>query len=429
MYELSTSSNNNTSGKGYQEKENSNDNILGSSNKSNNNLNKETNKLKSISNDSINNSKRQVCRSQTVRIKLDNSISDVDTNGDKNSFKRPISQSSSKTMSLHHTTSAINFLSNFRNDGSSSNKNTGNQSQQGNSSIKRKGSTKFKDSIKDKNDNVSNLVNKKNSKKDSHPVSISGREIIISCFDNPHGDLGQRVIGRLYEKRIDYQKFIFSFGKHNMRLLGEQLKTLMENVVANLDNLATIENLSKAYGETHVDLKMFGFKPDFWVGLADSLTVECVILDQATHSPTDVVAAWSQLIATIFSNIRDGYYGALRLHRIASRKNMLAKKSSSNDFNNIIATTSSSTNQNSVDIDYQSNSTATTSLIGSRNISVQEISNITNDDNKNRNSNFINFSRTKSMDLSRNVNLSNDSSFHNDLSSASIKPALTKCQD
>lgn len=45
-----------------------------------------------------------------------------------------------------------------------------------------------------------------------------------------------------------------------------------------------VERLSKKYGEEHVELKSYGFKPDFWVSLADAITVECVILDQANHA-------------------------------------------------------------------------------------------------------------------------------------------------
>lgn len=56
-----------------------------------------------------------------------------------------------------------------------------------------------------------------------------------------------------------------------------------------VDNIETVERISRKYGEEHVELKCFGFKPDFWVSLADAITVECVILDQAAHqvSPVD----------------------------------------------------------------------------------------------------------------------------------------------
>ncbi|CEF68953.1 Globin-like domain and Globin, structural domain-containing protein [Strongyloides ratti] len=356
-------------------------------------------------------SKRQICRSQTVRIKLDNDILDIDS---KNNSVRPIIKPPSKVMPLIHSTSAINFLSNLRSDNSSITNNT-------NSQLSKKSSLRSKKISLPNKDKVNNSISliKKNSKKDLHPVSNLGKEIIISCFENPHGDLGQRVIGRLYEKRIDYQKFIITFGRQNMRVLADQLKLLMENVVENLDNITTIENLSKAYGEAHVDLKVFGFKPDFWVGLADSLTVECVILDQATHSPTDVVAAWSQLITTIFSNIRDGYYGALRLHRIASRKNMIAKKTLSSEI--------SSSNSQQTDSDATNSSTLPISSVNDKDINLlEEIKNYNNNNDANRT--FIDYSQKKVIDLPKNNNPSKDNSIVKKITSFSLssKPSLTR---
>jgi len=47
--------------------------------------------------------------------------------------------------------------------------------------------------------------------------------------------------------------------------------------------MEAVEKISRNYGEEHVHLKAYGFKPDFWVSLADALTVEAVILDQANH--------------------------------------------------------------------------------------------------------------------------------------------------
>lgn len=44
-----------------------------------------------------------------------------------------------------------------------------------------------------------------------------------------------------------------------------------------------IESVSKQYGEEHVELKQYGFKPDFWVAVADAMTLEGVILDMANH--------------------------------------------------------------------------------------------------------------------------------------------------
>uniref|UniRef100_A0A0K0DYJ9 GLOBIN domain-containing protein n=1 Tax=Strongyloides stercoralis TaxID=6248 RepID=A0A0K0DYJ9_STRER len=395
MYELSTNVNVKKSEK--DSKENSiNDLKMDKKNELLENNIKENNKYllrNEKNNDKL--SKRKICRSQTVKIKLDNDILDIDS---KNNNVKPVIKSSSKTMPLVHSTSAINFLNNFWSDNTSLTNNT-------TSKLSKKSSLQRKKSLlnnKDKN-NGSISLTKKGSKKDLHPVS----------------NLGQRVIGRLYEKRMDYQKFITSFGKQNMRILADQLKLLMENVVINLDNITVIENLSKAYGETHVDLKVFGFKPDFWVGLADSLTVECVILDQATHSPTDVVAAWSQLIATIFSNIRDGYYNALRLHRIASRKNMIAKKTLSNEIsiNNSQQNDSDTTNSSTIPISYGDE----------KNLNLTEdMKNYGSKNNLSRT--FTSYSQNKHMNLKKNDSLSKNNSTIEKINffTFSTRPSLTR---
>ncbi|KAK0404489.1 hypothetical protein QR680_017475 [Steinernema hermaphroditum] len=169
----------------------------------------------------------------------------------------------------------------------------------------------------------------------NHPISASGREIVRSCFDNPHADLANRVVSRLFEKRDDYRSFIRTLVKQMpSSTVTNNLSEYLESVVENLEDVDEIARLSKDYGQLHVELKKYGFKPDFWVSLTDALTVEGVFLDMATHNPTDTVAAWSQLITLMFSSVRDGYYNALRNQRISSRR-LLARQ------NTVESTTSS----------------------------------------------------------------------------------------
>jgi hypothetical protein len=49
--------------------------------------------------------------------------------------------------------------------------------------------------------------------------------------------------------------------------------------------------------------------------LANALTTECVFLDAASHSPTEAIEAWSELMEIMFANIRDGYYQRIRYLR------------------------------------------------------------------------------------------------------------------
>ncbi|KAL3097203.1 hypothetical protein niasHT_030198 [Heterodera trifolii] len=152
-----------------------------------------------------------------------------------------------------------------------------------------------------------------------NPINANGREIIQFCFDNPHNEIGSRICSRLLEKRTDFRQFAFSMGKERWQQMTGRLKEFLESVVRKVDNIEMVERLSRKYGEEHVQLKCFGFKPDFWVSLADAMTVECVILDQATHQPSDTITAWSLLVSVMFSSVRDGYYQALRAARISQR--------------------------------------------------------------------------------------------------------------
>ncbi|KAJ1365074.1 hypothetical protein KIN20_025296 [Parelaphostrongylus tenuis] len=168
---------------------------------------------------------------------------------------------------------------------------------------------------------VSAFTRSKSLRKDSsHPISSQGREIILQCFENPHSEFGNKVLQRIFEKRVDYQKYVYAMGKDRAYQMSVRLKDLVEEAVAKIYDPDYICEISRTYGEEHVELKAYGFKPDFWVTIADAITVEGVILDMASHQPADTVAAWSQLVTMMFSAVRDGYYSALRRHRMSSKR-------------------------------------------------------------------------------------------------------------
>ncbi|RCN41333.1 hypothetical protein ANCCAN_12716 [Ancylostoma caninum] len=91
------------------------------------------------------------------------------------------------------------------------------------------------------------------------------------------------VLQRIFEKRSDYQKYVYTLGKERAYQMSVRLKDLVEEVVAKIFDPDHICAISRVYGEEHVELKAFGFKPDFWVTIADAITVEGVILDMANH--------------------------------------------------------------------------------------------------------------------------------------------------
>ncbi|KAM3727731.1 Uncharacterized protein ACO02O_04367 [Dirofilaria immitis] len=149
----------------------------------------------------------------------------------------------------------------------------------------------------------------------THPISSQGREIIQACFSNHHNEIGYRIYMRVFEKRPDYQRFVFALGKEKWLSISNELRDYLDNVVSKVHDVAAIEEISRHYGERHVQLKKYGFKPDFWVSIADAIAIECVILDMASHQPTETVMAWSQLTSLMFTSIRDGYYAELRSQR------------------------------------------------------------------------------------------------------------------
>lgn len=112
----------------------------------------------------------------------------------------------------------------------------------------------------------------------SHPILPAAREICRSCFENPHLDFGNRVLSRVYEKRPDFQKFVQSVGKDKWPMLTNNFQNYIEEVINNIENLDAIQRFSKQYGEEHVPFKSYGFKPDYWVSVAEAILVECTIL-------------------------------------------------------------------------------------------------------------------------------------------------------
>ncbi|PIC21258.1 hypothetical protein B9Z55_026161 [Caenorhabditis nigoni] len=190
----------------------------------------------------------------------------------------------------------------------------------------------------------SDISRTKSMKKESHPITAQCREIISQCFDNPHSEFANKVVQRIFEKREDYQKYIMNLGKERSVIVNNRLKILVEDIVAHIHDSDYIELVSKQYGEEHVELKQYGFKPDFWVAVADAMTLEGVILDMANHQPADTVSAWSSLVTLIFSSVRDGYYSELRRHRMSSRRTL--KHQSTVDSREENNEGSSSSNQN-----------------------------------------------------------------------------------
>ncbi|CAD5215466.1 unnamed protein product [Bursaphelenchus okinawaensis] len=152
-------------------------------------------------------------------------------------------------------------------------------------------------------------------------LSSSQKEILKYSMTNAKEDLGQRIFTRVMDKRDDFRNFVEGLSKEERRELTDRLREFLINVVDNVNDAEEMDNLSKRFGSQHAQLRASGFKPDFFVGVADSMTTECVFLDGAAHGATECLVAWSQLTSQVFSAVRDGYYAELRrLRRLSTAK-------------------------------------------------------------------------------------------------------------
>lgn len=68
----------------------------------------------------------------------------------------------------------------------------------------------------------------------------------------------------------------------------------------------------------HAQLCNLGFRPEFFSTIADATIAECVRLDGGAHKRCETLLAWSQLMAVMFSSVRDGYYAQIRAQRRSS---------------------------------------------------------------------------------------------------------------
>ncbi|TKR77917.1 hypothetical protein L596_018807 [Steinernema carpocapsae] len=146
----------------------------------------------------------------------------------------------------------------------------------------------------------------------------SQRQIIKYCMDSSKDDLGERIFRRVIEKREDFRGFVDNLTRTERLEMSEALRDFLNRASSTLTDLEELQRISEEFGERHVNLRSSGFKPDFFVTIANEVTTECVYLDAAVHGASETLTAWSQLTGTIFSSVRDGYYAELRRLRRSS---------------------------------------------------------------------------------------------------------------
>uniref|UniRef100_A0A914IFV4 Uncharacterized protein n=1 Tax=Globodera rostochiensis TaxID=31243 RepID=A0A914IFV4_GLORO len=150
-------------------------------------------------------------------------------------------------------------------------------------------------------------------------LNLKNRQLIQSCFNNPHENIGVRILKRSAEKRKDFGRFYISIGTEHRERIADIVKQLLKKSVANIYGTdEELQALANEFGPRFVDLRLLGFKADFFAVLADSTTMECVLLDAAVHPAAATLTAFSLFITMMFSAVRDGFYSEMRRLRRSS---------------------------------------------------------------------------------------------------------------
>ncbi|CAG9540250.1 unnamed protein product [Cercopithifilaria johnstoni] len=173
--------------------------------------------------------------------------------------------------------------------------------------------------------------------KQRHPIPIRDRNLIQSCFQNPHEIIGHKILKRAYEKRNGFANFYAKLSNDERDDIEERIKVLLKKTVANINFMDEVQRLAEEFGGKHVKFRALGFKPEFFGAYADATITECIFLDNAIHPAHQTLAAFSSFIAVVFSSVRDGFYGEMRRMRRASNSfstgsnSSYIKKTVSND--------------------------------------------------------------------------------------------------
>ncbi|KAI3410047.1 hypothetical protein GPALN_006411 [Globodera pallida] len=150
-------------------------------------------------------------------------------------------------------------------------------------------------------------------------LSNAAQQLILSCLDKSRGDLSGRVLSRAIHKRADFGTFCSNLSAaEQWTNFAERFKKFMSDGMASLHNVEQIRLCSMQFGAEQVNRRVHGFKADFFATIANALATECVFLDGASHSPTDAIEAWAELVEMMFSSVRDGYYLEVRRQRRCS---------------------------------------------------------------------------------------------------------------
>ncbi|KAK6745485.1 hypothetical protein RB195_011918 [Necator americanus] len=141
---------------------------------------------------------------------------------------------------------------------------------------------------------------------------------IQQCFKVARPTIGDAILKRAASNRVDMRTFLSRLNDQQLEHMGKQFYSLIAESIENIDRPEVVQQLARGFGESYAALCQIGFRPDFFAALADAAIAECVKLDGGTHKRCETLLAWSQLIAAIFTSVRDGYYSRVRYQRRSS---------------------------------------------------------------------------------------------------------------
>ncbi|KAI6215335.1 hypothetical protein M3Y94_00373700 [Aphelenchoides besseyi] len=155
---------------------------------------------------------------------------------------------------------------------------------------------------------------------------------IQQCYKHAKPTIGHQILKRATTLRSEMKNFLAYLSEDRVEELAAELYNFISDCVLNIENADIITEISKMFGRLHVSLCNYGFRPEYFSIIADATIAECVKLDNGAHKRCETLLAWSQLMAFMFSGVRDGYYAEIRQQRRSSlpQHRMLLKQNSTN---------------------------------------------------------------------------------------------------
>uniref|UniRef100_A0A915NWR2 Uncharacterized protein n=1 Tax=Meloidogyne floridensis TaxID=298350 RepID=A0A915NWR2_9BILA len=151
-------------------------------------------------------------------------------------------------------------------------------------------------------------------------LNLRDQSSLKGCFNNPHENIGFRILKRSAERRKEFGRFYSAVSLEQREQIADTIKILLKNSVNCLDSPdEKLQSMAIEFGQRFVCFRVQGFKADYFASLADSTITECVLLDAAVHPAAVTLNAFSQFITMLFSSVRDGFYMEMRrLRRVSN---------------------------------------------------------------------------------------------------------------